>query len=632
MSAIFGILGPASRDELDAMAARMSHKGQFAYCWSPVENVWLGEIRDTPRQDDEPELAAFSGQLYLDWRKVPESEEFRAVDRDLFQRRRVADALQNFGINFTDSLDGYFGVAWWDDSARKLILSVDRINYENIYFSRTPDRFVFASEYKALLALEDVPARPDPDALQHSISTFLPNYDGSLCDGVGRVRYGHTLVVSADQQQLRQYFRPVCRPADGSLADFASGLRSQMLEQVRGMLGHQQRVAITLGGGLDSAGLLGMLRHTFPERTIASYTIGAGGDDPEIVGARAAAKSFSTEHHDFVFRPESLIDDLPKIIWLSEEFAAREESILQYQLESLIVGRENMLIGGHGADMIFGGMPRHRLIRMAETLPIARTGLTELYQQTQSGQRPGSIAGRLLSYLAYRGNNVPPPRLAGSSGPSRVFEPTGIAEMLNDLIGGFHPFHYHSPIYALAPIETFMPFMSRAVMDYSLRIPARYKVGLLRQKMVLREAMAPFLPDDIRKRPKAIQRAKRTEVLSDVLDTLARDLLSSADVRNRRLVDPAYVRKIRRRPASGIYAGDQLSRLWMLISSEMWCRTFVDNRGLPYGFSVDDDLRASTPPRLRGTDAADGPAWRRPLRIAWRDDPTGQHRRPQGVR
>jgi asparagine synthetase B (glutamine-hydrolysing) len=169
--------------------------------------------------------------------------------------------------------------------------------------------------------------------------------------------------------------------------------------------------------------------------------------------------------------------------------------------------------------------------------------------------------------------------------------------MMNDLIGGFHPYHYHSSIYSLAPLDIVMPFMTKAVMEYSLKIPAGYKVGMLKQKMVLREAFAPFIPRRIRKRRKAIQRVNRTVTLSDVIDTMAGQLLSREDVARRQLIDPGYVRKVRRRPRNGIYSGDQLSRLWMLISGELWCRTFVDNRGLPYGFSR-DDLRASKPVRV----------------------------------
>jgi hypothetical protein len=122
------------------------------------------------------------------------------------------------------------------------------------------------------------------------------------------------------------------------------------------------------------------------------------------------------------------------------------------------------------------------------------------------------------------------------------------------------------------------------------------KIDLRSQKIVLREALRPFLPDRVSQRGKAIQRAKRTTELSDVLDGMAGDLLSKEQVRARGLIDPAYVSKIRRRPRNGIYAGDQLLRLWMLISAELWCRTFIDNRGLPDGFSADDCLASEPPP------------------------------------
>ena len=125
---------------------------------------------------------------------------------------------------------------------------------------------------------------------------------------------------------------------------------------------------------------------------------------------------------------------------------------------------------------------------------------------------------------------------------------------------------------------------------------------MLQQKIVLREALAPFVPEDIRKRRKAIQSVKRTTSLSDVLDAMANALLSDADMKRRQLVEPGYVSRIRRRPKNGIYSGDQLSRLWMLISSELWCRTFVDNRGEPYGFSR-DDLLASAPIPISAGDA-----------------------------
>lgn len=114
---------------------------------------------------------------------------------------------------------------------------------------------------------------------------------------------------------------------------------------------------------------------------------------------------------------------------------------------------------------------------------------------------------------------------------------------------------------------------------------------------MLRQALAPFTPDEIRKRGKSIQRAKRGTPLSDAIDALAVSLLSAEAVRRRGLIDPDYVARMRKRPADGVYRGSHLTRLWMLIIVELWCRTFLDQRGEPWGFDRDKPW-ASTPRKI----------------------------------
>ena len=281
MTAIFGVLGPICREELDAMAARLAHKGIHSHFWSPAADVWLGEVRHTPRTGDEDELTAFSGQLYLDWRKHSAANDNDAAqNRDYRQRLIAASAVREDPIEFGNTLDGYFGIASWDPARETLILAVDRLRYERIYFTRASSRFVFASEYKALLALEDIEAAPNPDAIQYSVSTVFPNNGRTLLQGIETVVPGHALVVSKQRQDLHRYFRPRCAPAEGGIEDFANGLRQTLVEDVRGLLSHHDRIAITLSGGLDSAGLLGIIRHALPSATLAAYTIAADPQDP----------------------------------------------------------------------------------------------------------------------------------------------------------------------------------------------------------------------------------------------------------------------------------------------------------------------------------------------------------------
>jgi hypothetical protein len=42
MVAIYGLVGDAGRAELEAMAARLAHRGAIGAHWSPAPGVWFG--------------------------------------------------------------------------------------------------------------------------------------------------------------------------------------------------------------------------------------------------------------------------------------------------------------------------------------------------------------------------------------------------------------------------------------------------------------------------------------------------------------------------------------------------------------------------------------------------------------
>jgi hypothetical protein len=67
--------------------------------------------------------------------------------------------------------------------------------------------------------------------------------------------------------------------------------------------------------------------------------------------------------------------------------------------------------------------------------------------------------------------------------------------------------------------------------------------------------------------------------MSELLDTLADDLLAERVLASRRLFDPGYVARLRRRPAGRPYSQERAYRLWSLLLTEIWARHFIDRRG-----------------------------------------------------
>jgi hypothetical protein len=67
--------------------------------------------------------------------------------------------------------------------------------------------------------------------------------------------------------------------------------------------------------------------------------------------------------------------------------------------------------------------------------------------------------------------------------------------------------------------------------------------------------------------------------LCDVLDARADDLLAPSVVAGRGLFDPEYIMRLRKRRIGRPYGRERIYRLWSLLLSELWSRSYLDRRG-----------------------------------------------------
>jgi hypothetical protein len=67
--------------------------------------------------------------------------------------------------------------------------------------------------------------------------------------------------------------------------------------------------------------------------------------------------------------------------------------------------------------------------------------------------------------------------------------------------------------------------------------------------------------------------------MSDALDHMAVELLSPGAVRERGLFEPAYVTDLLRRTRGHPYAAERSRRIWSLLLTELWARSFLDRPG-----------------------------------------------------
>jgi asparagine synthase (glutamine-hydrolysing) len=490
-------------------------------------------------------------------------------------------------------LRGQFGIALWDPARRALVLARDRWGARSIYYTRHQGCVAFASEYKALLAFRDLPARPNLAAIQYTQSTYHAHPSECFLAGVEVVPASAWVAIkSADAPATEGHFwEPVVAVAQRTEAQHAYLVRRTLKDALREQTAGRASIGVALGGGLDSALVVAALTRVAGDKRIHTFTAGFEADDPEVERARGVAEHFGTTHHQILLRSTELPAVLRPMVWHMEDTVGREENAYLYVTARAAAQHVDTLFSGRKADMLFAGMPRHRLIRLAAMLPLLRPELREFYDFTQTGHQPASLLGRALA-IGYGGAAEPPARVRGwEEPPPRASWPLHLAQPLNhklrsDILGEPGTMTATEHLHSAFGLHSNSPFMDYRMFEVAFSIPDQLKVrwagrlGLM-TKYILRVAGAGLLPGAVLFRRKSLQRLRHDGVLSEVLAFLADDLLSPAAVRSRGLFTVEHVDRVRRRRAGRPYSAPQVHRLWSLLLVELWARLFLDGRGAP---------------------------------------------------
>lgn len=571
MTGLVGIIGAGTTAELHRMAARMTHRGRLAHTWNPAPQVLYGLLGHGETSAGEGALALdASGNLYPGHAGLESTQ----AAAELLERQLRSDPRAALL-----GLRGSFALAYWDERDGSVLLATDRHGYKCLYFVQLPGRIAFASEYKALLALDDCPAEVDRAALQTYLLTLHCPSERALLMNVKRLCSARTARLYPGRCELQRYWVRERGDLGMGFADAARELRRRLEGALRGMTAGHSRAGITLSGGLDSVALLGLTRHVRPDLVIGTHTIGHGADDPEIIGAQHAAEHFQTEHHPVTFDAARIPGLLPGFVWSTEDLMGREETLLLQEITRELATRERLFIAGNGADLAFCGMPRHRLLWLRDRAPWPlRSALEELLVYTQTKRPPATLSGRLLRFVASRGDVPDAPRVPGEPFPEVKGDYTSLAACQRDTIAEWS-FDYHERIDAELGLIMACPYSDADVMEFALQCPMDYLIDRRSQKRILRAAVADLLPPALVERRKRIQRLNHDAQLAEVIENFADSLHLDTALEQRQLVAPGYVRRLRRRGAGRAYSQGRMHMLWPLLCAEIWMRQFVDHRG-----------------------------------------------------
>ncbi len=581
--AVVGIWGQGSACVLNAMSGMLKHRGPGEECVQPGPNVWLavrhgGGAQRIASQGPYTVLAhgvvAAPGQAFA---SVPNPA------------ASVLDQVAGRGLEGLAALGGDYAAVIWNGVAGELSLATDYLASRPLHYATLEDgTFVFATEYKAFLAVPGFRPVVDLDMVQHlQHCKHLPP-GRTLLQGVATVPPGCTLTFGAGGRILRRDTWPVIGldVRERSASACADDILASFHEALRRRLEGRGRIGIALSGGIDSMAVACACRRLFPDADIHTFTAFHGEDDPERLRAARVAAFIRSTHHEVPTPPELMRTELPALVWHIENPIARSET-----LQLLTIGRVardfvDCLMTGVASDGLFAGMPKHKVLWMAQHLPLAKRSMEEFYVLTQTGLRPRTAGGQLLDRLYFKGRLPGVPRIAGTAYqlPASVFPEAGPEYVNRTLAGGFQGavagwLPKFERVFAASNVDVASPFLDPAMIRVAFTIPDRYKIVRGKEKFILRRALRSTLPPELLNTPKAPQRMRHDSEFAGVLDAVADRYLSAERVGARGWFDPADIQAIRASRRNGVYVFEAAMRLWTAVLTEVWAETFLDRRG-----------------------------------------------------
>ncbi len=622
MCGIAGFTGPdvipeAAQPQLARMIHTLAHRGPDGYGFHSDHGIGMAHARlsiidlntgDQPIHNPQRTVwTVFNGEIfnYIELRRDLEAAGhvfYTQSDTEV-----IVHLYDRYGDDFVDYLNGQFAIALWDGERRRLVLTRDRAGIRPLFHARSGGRVWFASEVKALLSVLPQCAALDPLGIAQTFATWSAIEPQTLYRGINSLPPGYLLAIEADGRETLTRYWDWTFPsaADTSPSRFplnidaaTAQLRELLIDAVRLQLRADVPVGAYLSGGLDSSGIVAIIR-SFTDTPLRTFSVAFEDHEfDESAHQQMMVRHLGTDHTTLRCTRRDIGEAFPHFVRHAETPVLRTAPVPMMLLAGSVRAQGyKVVLTGEGADEVFGGydvFKEAKVRRFWARQPDSHVRpklLERLYgylpnSPVRNAAFARSFFGQGMEHLQ-RPVFAHAPRWATSQRAFGVFSAELRAEIgdwnpldawenvLPEEISSWSPLAQDQYVEAKSllagyllsaqgdrvamahSIEGRFPYLDHRLIEFANRLPPSYKIRGMTEKYLLRRALSDLLPEDIVQRTKQPYRAPDSSSFffdGKPLDYVA-DLLSEERIRAAGYFDPTAVGRLFEKCRSGRAAG-----------------------------------------------------------------------------
>jgi len=559
-------------------------------------------------------VIVFNGEIF-NYKKIKEEliQKYNCVFTTESDTEVLLNAYIYWGAECLPKLRGFFAFAIYDKESHEIFVARDRFGVKPLLYYKDEDKFIFASEMKALLAY-NVPREIDQASVQQYFTLGYIPEPNSIFSDVKKIEPGTYMKISKAQIISRRYYQLPEKAQSNNTDSFetaAQKVESLIDESIQDRLVSDVPVGAFLSGGIDSSIVVATASKHIEKLNTFSIGYKDAAFYDETKSAELVAKKFNTTHTSIVLSRKEISDNILSCLESMSEPFGDTSSLPLYVLSKQVSSSVKVILSGDGADELFGGYNKHKAEWLVKnpTWQIQCAKMLEPFLNVFQGGRDSAggdkirqlkklTQGLRLSneerYYLWCSIYSPKERERmllenAKSNPEYASRKAIILRrfknakydlntVLNtdmELVLGSDMLVKVDSMSMANSIEVREPMIDYRLVDYVSSLPSDYKVNKKGTKVILKYAFKDVLPDEILSKPKHGFDVPLTQLFSNELKAwIVNELLEESFIVKQGIFNWDYINIIR----TSIVKGDKLdeAQLWSIIVFQFWWKKFMN--------------------------------------------------------
>jgi asparagine synthase (glutamine-hydrolysing) len=500
---------------------------------------------------------------------------------------------EEWGEALPEKLNGMFAFAIWDQRIHRLVLARDRLGIKPLYVAQDRQgNLQFGSEVRAIHAAGLVEKRVQPEGVLEYLTLNNNWFGRTPFVDVRMVQPGTMELYSPEGSSVRRFWSMAFNRSHGRCLQRAvEDYREMLLEVMRRQLDADVPVMSYLSGGIDSTAIT-VAAHRL-DRTVRAYScifdltdVGEDKFVDERDFSRAVAESTGIDRVEMQLPRDVLTTTLDNTI-AALEYPRMGMAYVNYLIARRVARDAKVVLSGMGGDEFHAGyIGRYAITQRGKRQRGTRRLLDRLLGRSKEG-----LTGPELLEPYRRCLNFPilfseveealtPEFRRSASG----FDPLGAIEDLIASAPSRDPWdvvmygdcqtYLHGllvmedKLSMIHSLETRVPLLDNDVIDNALSLPWDQLCDGNTGKIIFREAVKPWVPENIYTKPKMGFGPPDASWYRGPLRPWIEEKLCDENIRSQRILNPTFVRRKLEEHFSG--KANHVALIWSFLSLGCW--------------------------------------------------------------